>query len=77
MPEIETTRVTCFGGPLNGQAYEIPTGETRLAVTRVRGGDLSPIPSGELIPLDQIRGEYKLAMAVDGKHYMLWEGWSE
>lgn len=77
MPEIETTRVTCFGGPLNGQAYEIPAGETHLIVARARGGDPFEIPSGEIIPLDMLRGEYKLAMAVDGKNYMLWEGWTE
>lgn len=73
----EQMKVKCFGGPLNGEIYSIPSGETRLAVTRIRGGELHSIPSGEIIPLDQIKGEYKLAMAVDGKHYMLWEGWTE
>ena len=69
--------MTCFGGPLNGRDYEIPSGETRLVVARPRKGELAPIPSGEIVPLDMLSGEYKLALAVDGKLYMLWEGWNE
>ena len=66
----------CFGGPLDGNDYALPAEETYLVVVKPEK-PLADFERDELVPVATVSGRYKSATAVDGKLYMIWEGWQE
>lgn len=72
----ETVVIECFGGPLHGNEYALPADEMYLAVARP-AKPLTEFEADDLVPVEIGRGYYKKAVGVDGKVYMLWEGWAK